>query len=111
MKINPRQLEKMARKMGMRMAEIQAEQVIIRTPEKEIIISNPQVSKVNVMGQETFQISGEVTERPREPFTESDIEMVISQTGASREEVLAALRETQGDLAESIMKIKKKKQS
>ena len=108
MKINPRQLEKMAKKMGMQMAEIEAEQVIIKTPEKEIIVTNPQVSKVNVMGQETFQISGDVTERSRQPFTEEDIETVINQTGATREEVTAALRETQGDLAESIMRIKKK---
>ena len=109
MKINPRQLEKMAKKMGMQMAEIEAEQVIIKTPEKDIVITNPQVSKVNVMGQETFQVSGEVSERSREPFTNEDIETVISQTGASREEVMQALRETHGDLAESIMRIKKNK--
>ncbi|MFQ5647669.1 MAG: nascent polypeptide-associated complex protein [Candidatus Aenigmatarchaeota archaeon] len=109
MKINPKQLEKMARKMGMQMAEIEAERVIIRTPEKEIVITNPQVSKVNMMGQDTFQISGEVTERSREPFTEEDIKTVIGQTGASREEVMQVLRETHGDLAESIMRIKKKK--
>jgi nascent polypeptide-associated complex subunit alpha len=107
MKLNPKQLEKMAKKMGMSMDQIEAEEVIIRTPEKDIVISNPQVSKVNMMGQEQFQISGEVSEKGREPFTEDDVKIVMEKTGASREDSEAALRETQGNLAESILRLKK----
>jgi nascent polypeptide-associated complex subunit alpha len=108
MKLNPRQMEKMARKMGLSMGEIEAEEVIIRTPEKDLVIKNPQVSKISMGGQETFQVAGDITEKPREPFTEEDIQMVLDQTGASREAVEAVLRETHGDLAESILKLKKK---
>ncbi len=44
MKINPKQLEKMARKMGIQTQEIPAEEVIIKMKDKELVISNPQVS-------------------------------------------------------------------
>jgi len=108
MRINPRQLEKMARSMGMKMDQVMAEEVIIRTPDKDIIIQNPQVSKVKMMGQETWQITGEETERSREPeTTEDDIRMVMDQTGASEDDARAALKETSGDLAAAILKLKK----
>jgi nascent polypeptide-associated complex subunit alpha len=108
MKINPKQLEKMAKRMGIQASPIEAKEVIIRTQDKEIVISNPQVSKVNMMGQETWQITGEAEERPNKPFTSEDIDTVINQTGATREEVEDALEAAHGDLAEAIMKIKEK---
>ena len=106
MKINPRQMEKMAKKMGMKMDEIEAEQVIIKTPEKDIVINNPSVSRVNMMGQDTWQISGEATERPNKPYTEDDVKMVMEQAGCTREFAEAALEDTNGDIAEAILKLK-----
>ena len=50
----------MMKKMGISQQEIDATEVIIKTPEKEIVITNPQVSKVNMMGQQTFQVVGEI---------------------------------------------------
>ena len=108
MKINPRQLEKMAKRMGIQATPIPADEVIIKTPEADIVITNPQVSKVNMMGQETYQITGDVSERPKEAFSEDDVSMVMEKTGATREEVEKALTETNGDLATSILKLKKK---
>lgn len=105
MKINPKQLEKMAKKMGIQTTEIQAEEVIIKTPDKDILIKSPQVSRINMMGQDTFQISGEITERESGPSQE-DIKMVAEKTGASKEEARKVLEET-GDLAEAIIKLKK----
>ncbi len=110
MKINPKAIEKMARKMGMQMTEIPAEEVVIKTHEKEIVIKDPHISKVNMMGQETFQITGEVTEREKEKFSEKDIRMIMDQTGADEEEAEEVLTET-GDIAEAILKIKKEKES
>lgn len=110
MKMNPKQLEKMAKRMGIQASQIDAEEVIIRTAKKDIIISNPQVSKVNMMGQETWQITGNAEEKPNKPFSDDDIDTVINQTGASREEVEAALEAAHGDLAEAIMKIKEKEE-
>ena len=63
MKINPKQLEKAMKQMGVKSEDIPADEVIIRSAGKEIVISNPTVTKVNMMGQDSFQISGSVSER------------------------------------------------
>lgn len=107
MKISQKQIEKMAKKMGMQMQEIDAEEVIIRTSDKEIVISNPSVSRVNMMGQDTFQISGEVSERSKEKFSQEDVDVVKEKTGASEDEIRRVLEET-GDLAEAIIKLSEK---
>ena len=106
MKINPKQIEKAMKKMGIQSQDIPANEVIIRTPDKEIVIANPQVSRVNAMGQDTFQIMGDVSERSTEKFSSEDIQTVIDQTGVSEEEAKAALEEFEGDLAQAIMKLK-----
>jgi nascent polypeptide-associated complex subunit alpha len=107
MKINPKQLERMARQMGMQMDTIEAEEVIIVTKEKKIVIQAPQVAKVNAMGQETYQVSGgEIKEVSKEKFSREDIEMIMAQTGADEEDAIKALDDTQ-DIAEAIMKLKK----
>jgi nascent polypeptide-associated complex subunit alpha len=107
MKLNPKQIEKAMKRMGIQAQEIDAEEVIIKTAEKTIIITEPQVSRVNMMGQDTFQVSGEITEKETAKFSEEDIKTVIDQTGASEDDVRKALEETQGDLAESILRLKK----
>jgi nascent polypeptide-associated complex subunit alpha len=106
MKINPRQMERMMKQMGIQATDIEAEEVVIKTPDKEIVISNPQVSKVKAMGQETFQITGDVSERSREEISEEDAEMVAEQAGVSLEEAKEMLEETK-DIAEAIVRLKK----
>jgi len=105
-KIDPKQMEKMMKQMGMQTENIDAVEVVIRTAKKEILISEPQVSKIKMGGQETFQIVGKVSERAKEKFSAEDVKTVCSQTGISETEARAALEETNGDLAEAIMKIK-----
>ncbi len=108
MKISPRQIERMAKRMGMQAETIEAEEVIIKARDKDIIISNPQVAKVEMMGQQTWQITGEAEERPKSVFSEDDVKMVMGQTGASEDEVKGTLEDLHGDLAQAIMKLKKK---
>ena len=102
-KINPRQMEKMMRQMGVKQEEIDASEVIIKTKNKTIIIKNPQVSKVNMMGQESFQISGEIEEST---ISEEDIKTVAEQSNVSLKEAEDALKKTNGDLAEAILILK-----
>jgi|SRR3989344_4215572 len=102
-KINPRQIEKMMRQMGVKQEEIDASEVIIKTKDKTIIIKNPQVSKVNMMGQESFQISGEIEEST---ISEEDIKTVAEQSNVSLKEAENALKKTNGDLAEAILILK-----
>ena len=106
--MNPRMMKQAMKKMGMKQEEIDATEVIIRTPEKEIIIQYPSVSKVNMMGQETWQISGEAIEKEIETeaeINEEDIKTVAEQTSVSEEVARKAIEENDGDLAAAIMKL------
>jgi len=107
MRIDPKQLERMARQMGLKAEGIDAEEVIIRKADGDIIISEPQVTKVNMMGQETFQIVGTIREAPRSRFAPEDVRLVMEKTGATEENALNALEE-EGDIAAAILKLKKK---
>jgi nascent polypeptide-associated complex subunit alpha len=108
--MNPRKMNQMMKRMGISQQEIGAIEVIIRTEDKEIVISNPQVSKVNMMGQMTYQIVGDSFERDLDnvpDINEDDIQTVIDQTGVSKEEAIKAIQNSQGDLAEAIMALNK----
>jgi nascent polypeptide-associated complex subunit alpha len=102
--INPRQLQKAMQRMGIKQDEIEAIEVIIKTKEKNLIIKNPHVTKVNMMGQESLQISGDIKE---EEIPEEDIKIVAEQTKASEKEAEKALKESNGNIAEAILKLKK----
>lgn len=105
--MNPRDVQKAMKRMGIKQEEIPATEVIIKTPDKEMVILSPQVMKVNMMGQETFQISGEIHEREKTAaveISEEDIKTVMEQAKCSKEAAEKALQET-GDLAEAIMKL------
>ena len=109
--MNPRKMQQMMRKMGISQLDIPAKEVIIRTEDKELIIKNPQVAKVNMMGQETFQIVGDVEERAlsTEPeISQDDIQTVAEQTGVNEEEAKEAIKANKGDLAAAILFLKDK---
>ncbi len=107
--MNPREMQKAMKRLGIKQEEIDATEVIIRTSDKEIIIQNPQVSKVNMMGQETFQVIGQPEERPlsTEPeINQDDIKTVMQQTGVSEEKAREAIEKNDNDLAKAIMALK-----
>ena len=104
--MDKRQMEKMMKQMGINSEEVEAEEVIIRTKGKEIVITNPQVTKIRMAGQETFQIAGKAVERTTEKFSQDDINMVMEQTGANENEAREALK-SEGDMAAAIMRLKK----
>jgi len=107
--MNPRDMQKAMKRLGIRQEEIPAIQVIIKTEDKQIIINNPQVSKVNMMGQETFQIIGQAEEHElssQPEISEDDIKTVMDQTGVSEDDARAAIEDNEGDLAKAIMDLK-----
>ena len=107
--MNPRAMKQAMKSMGIQQQEIDATEVIIKTPEKELIIKNPQVSKVNMMGQETFQVVGEIEERAIETepeINEDDIKTVIEQTGVDEGKAKELIEKHEGDLAAAIMELK-----
>ena len=107
MNMNPRNMQKMMQKLGMSVDEIDATEVIIKTKTKEIVISNPQVAKVDMMGQTTYQISGPESERDIKPMISTDdVKMVSEQANVSEEKAKEALKGSDGDLAKAILDLK-----
>jgi len=107
--MNPRKMQQMMKKMGIAQQEIEATEVIIKCPDKELVISEPNVSKVNMMGQQTLQVVGEIQERPlstKPDISEDDIKTVVEQANCSEEEAKKAIEECNGDLAEAILSLK-----
>ena len=106
--MNQREMQKAMKRLGIKQEEIDAELVIIKTHDKDFVIKNPHVSKVNMMGQETFQVTGEIEEADKDgkvEINEDDIATVVGQTNCTREEALESLEESNGNLAEAILKL------
>ena len=101
--MNPKQMQKAMQRMGIKQEEIDASEVIIKTPEKNLVIKNPSVTKVDMMGQKTFQVIGGVTEESS--ISQEDIKTVSEQANVSEEQAKEALQKTNGDLAEAILEL------
>ncbi|MDG7008397.1 MAG: transcription factor [Nitrososphaerota archaeon] len=108
MKMDNRNARRMMDRLGINMKEIpNVEEVVIKTPDREMHITNASVSEVNAQGQRVFQVMGEVeeVEVERKAFSEEDILLVQQQTGATKERAVAALEETDGEVARAILKL------
>ena len=105
--MNPRQMQNLMKQMGIKSRNIPATEVVIRTTEGELIIKEPQVTEIVMQGIKTYQVMGEVTERtaPAKKYSDEDVKLIMEKTGRSKEEVEKALEETNGDLAEAILKL------
>jgi nascent polypeptide-associated complex subunit alpha len=115
-RVNPREAKRMMQRMGMSMDNVEdVQQVIIRTPNKDIVIEQPEVAILNMSGQKIYQVAGgTVTERApgtavsgtaAKPaaVSEEDARLVADQTGKSVQEAKKALEECEGDLAKAIL--------
>jgi nascent polypeptide-associated complex subunit alpha len=104
--MNPRQMRQAMKKMGIQQEDLEVDEIIMKIGNKELIFKEPQVAKVNMMGQETYQVVGEAEEREiEEKISEEDIKTVMEQAKVSKEKAEKALEETNGDLAEAILKL------
>jgi len=102
--LDPKKMQQMLKKMGMKMDNIPANKVVIETDSGDITIQNPQVIKTSMKGQVVFQVSGNVKEQK---FSDEDVKLVMEQSGVKDEEkIKQALKETNGDIVEAIMKLK-----
>ncbi len=116
--LNPRKMEQMMKQMGIDVDELDAEEVIIRTAETELVFTNPDVTKMDARGQETYQVIGSPEERERgageadadaeaeadagAEIPDDDVEIVAMRTGASEDEAREALEANDGDLAAAV---------
>ena len=112
----------MMKQMGMNMDELgDIKRVILQGDNKEVVIEGPQVTSINVQGTKMYQVAGgreterkiqaegavEVAPVEEEPLVlpEEDILLVAQQANVSIEKARAALENSDGDLAQAIIKL------
>jgi nascent polypeptide-associated complex subunit alpha len=119
--MNPRKMQQMMKQMGIDVTEIDAEEVIIRTGEEELVFDGAQVTRMDAQGQETYQIVGEPTTRELGAgdddataaadeggaadaggVPDDDVQLVATRAGVSQDEAREALDAVDGDLAAAI---------
>lgn len=127
--MSPKQMARMMKKMGIEQKDLEGvKEVIIRFADKEWVISDPQVTAVKQGGAETYQVGGAKTERalsgtatasssdteiveeapaPEIEIPMEDAALVAGQTGVDIETAKQALKETEGDLAAAILKLRR----
>jgi len=103
--LDPKKLQAVMKQLGMDQEEILSSKVIIEKEDgNKLIIQNPQVTKIKIKGQESFQITGDIEESEKENFSEGDIKIVMQKTNCTKEQAEKTLKET-GDLAETIVRL------
>jgi len=132
--INPNELRKMLKRMGignLNVEEINAAKVVIYLRNGSTLeIPNPSVAAIKMQGMMIYQVQASekdikttqtqaaaapapsiIMQRPQEetPVSEDDVRLIMDQTGVTRDEAIKALRESNGDLAEAILKLQSKK--
>lgn len=121
--MSPKKMKGMLKNMGIDIEELEnVIEVVIRMPDREIVIENASVAIMDAHGTRSFQISGDARERsisgtapetasgtaeeePKLEILDSDVDLVVAQTSAKAEDARAALIEAKGDLAAAIMSL------
>lgn len=121
-KINPKQIQALMRQFGIKSESIPAKRVVFELEGKRMVIDAPQVNAIDAQGQKMYQVMGEMKEEKgkagggagkesagegKEGIPEEDVKMVMEQAGAKKAEAVKALKETNGDIAEAIVRLKK----
>lgn len=103
--VNPKQMAQMMKQMGIKVDEINAEKVVFELGAgKRLVFDKPQIQAMTMQGKKTYTLIGDAIEE--EGIPQEDIDMVSEQTGKTKEEAKKALEQTNGDIAEAILKLK-----
>ena len=114
-------MQKMMEQMGIDIDEIDAEEVIIRTAEEDLVFTDADVQRMDAQGQETYNVVGSPEHRPSgeggsaggdtaeaeddagddgddgdDGIPQEDVEMVAEQAGVSEAKAREALEATDG---------------
>jgi nascent polypeptide-associated complex subunit alpha len=117
--MNSRKMQQMMEQMGIDIDELDAEEVIIRTADKELVFTDADVQRMDAQGQETYNIVGNPETRERSDagdtgdggsddeagIPQEDIETVVEATGASEAEAHEALEAANGMPVEAIQRL------
>ena len=121
-KISPRRLRRMQARMlsglGLDLKELgAADEILIRFPDRQLVIRGASVIQVNLEGERVFQlIGGEVEEKATEEMIEEeyvppdeDVALVAAQAGVDEDLAREVLKEVKGDLAKAILLLKSRR--
>lgn len=104
-----RQLGRMLEGMDVNAEEVpDVREVVIRTERSELVIERPVVTKMGVGDKTMYSVTGdEAEERELDAplFSDGDIDLVCQQSGVGRERASEVLAETDGDIAQAIMRL------
>ncbi len=114
MGMNPKDLKKAMKRLGMELEEVKAEKVTIDEFDgSKLIIEDPQVMIIKAKNQPTMvYIVGEPKrieeskQKEEIAISEDDINLVMEQAKVDKETAKRALIESKGDIAEAILKLK-----
>jgi nascent polypeptide-associated complex subunit alpha len=118
-KSKKRAMERQMRRMGVDFQQLDAvTEVLIRFPDRELVLSEPQVVKMKAQEDDVYQIIGRSEERSLTfsseaeegapapvavTFSDEDVQLVAIQANVSEEEAREALRSAEGNLARAII--------
>ena len=122
--LDPSKMKQMMKQMGIDIEEIDAEEVVIRTADEELVFTDAEVQLMNAQGQQTYQVVGSPETRERgegsasaveagedgedeadEGIPQDDVELVAMRTGVPEDEAREALEATDGDLAAAVERL------
>jgi len=124
--LNPSKMKQMMEQMGIDIEDIDAEEVVIRTAEKDLVFTDAEVQRMDAQGQQTYQVVGSPEHRDRGAggaggdaeagdggengdgdgtIPQDDIDLVATRTGASEDRAREALEATDGDLAAAVERL------
>jgi len=106
-RMNPRQMNQMMKRLGINIKNIDnVEKVIIETDTKQYIFNDAEVTVMEAQGQKTFQIAGNpIVKDKQDQMKQEDIQLIMDQTNATEAQAKKALEESNGDIAEAILKL------
>ncbi|MFB6093456.1 MAG: nascent polypeptide-associated complex protein [Halanaeroarchaeum sp.] len=113
--MNPRKMEQMMEQMGIDVEELDATRVVITQEDgTDLVFEDPDVTRMDARGQQTYQVIGDPSEReaastdegdedsPEGAIPQDDVDLVAERTGTDEAAAREALEATDGDLAAAI---------
>jgi nascent polypeptide-associated complex subunit alpha len=119
--LDPRKMQQMMDQMGIDMDELDAEEVVIRTADEELVFTDPEVTCMSAKGTDTYQVVGEPETRERgdaagaveaaedadtgSAIPDADVEIVAQRAGVDEDTAREALEAVDGDLAAAVERL------
>ncbi len=121
--MNPRKMKQMMEQMGIDFDELDAQEVIIRTSDEDLVFTDADVTRMDAQGQQTYQVVGEPETREAgsaggaeaadagaaddedagaAEIPDDDVEIVAMRADVPEDDAREALEENDGDLAAAV---------